>query len=288
MPDAEHGIYFAAVVGSFPAIPTGAIMKEQIKNLLEHTPIVNSFYGLVRERRNRRGFQRWTEEDQGRFDFYKQFVKPGDVVFDVGANLGNRTKIFLKLGATVIGFEPQQKCADYLQSVLKGERGFTLVRKALGDKPGKGEMLVSNAHVLSTLSPEWVDATKESGRFGKYEWSGRQPVEITTLDESIRKFGSPSFIKIDVEGFEYQVLSGLSQAVPGMSIEFAGEQIEKTYRCMDHMNSLGETSFQISCGESMEFTLPAWVPLSEAKEALARLIEDDKLAWGDVYIRQVR
>lgn len=261
-------------------------MKEQIKNLIQQTPVLNSFYSLVRQRRNRQGFHRWTEEDQSRLNFYRQFVKPGDRVFDVGANLGNRTKIFLKIGATVIGFEPQQQCADYLESVLKREERFRLVRKALGDRPGRGEMLVSNAHVLSTLSPEWVEVTKGSGRFGKYEWSGRQPVEITTLDDSIREFGSPSFIKIDVEGFEYQVLSGLSRPVPGMSIEFAGEQIEKTYKCMEHMNSLKDASFQISCGESMEFALSTWVAISEAKEELARLIEEDKLAWGDIYIRQ--
>ena len=121
------------------------------------------------------------------------------MVFDVGANMGNRTKLFLQLGARVIAFEPQKACSDYLKSVYNKDDKFTLIEMALGDNEGDEEMLISNAHTISTLSAHWVKATKESGRFSQYEWKNRQLVHITTLDNVIKKFGVPSFIKIDVD-----------------------------------------------------------------------------------------
>jgi len=260
-------------------------MKRQLKYLLERTPVLDTMYEAVRRKKTRNGYWRWTAEDEQRRKFYGQFIHPGDTVFDVGANLGNRTKVFLRLGAGVVAFEPQKQCSEYLETVLGGTGNFRLVRKALGDAPGRGEMLVSNAHVLSTLSQEWPEVTKESGRFSRYEWNERQTVEIITMDGAIGEFGVPSFVKIDVEGFEYHVLSGLSRPVPAMSIEFAAEQIENTYRCIDHMSAMGPAAFQVSSGESMKFDLPTWIPADEMKDALADLVKRDALAWGDVYIR---
>lgn len=260
-------------------------MKQKLKHLLENIPVLDSLYASIRRSKARRKFWMQTGEDEQRLKFYRQFIEPGDVVFDVGANLGNRTKAFLLLGADVVAFEPQKRCMEYLENVLEGRKGVKLVSKALGDKPGWAEMMVSNAHVLSTLSTEWVEATRESGRFSKYQWNERQQVEIVTLDSRIELYGMPSFVKIDVEGFEYQVISGLSRPVPSMSIEFTAEHIESTYRCIDHMDALGQAAFQISRGESMEFDLPSWVSAAQAKETLEEFISNDKMVWGDMYIR---
>ena len=49
-----------------------------------------------------------------RKEFYSEFIKEGDVVFDVGANKGNRTVIFLELGAKVVAVEPQKECYEHL------------------------------------------------------------------------------------------------------------------------------------------------------------------------------
>jgi hypothetical protein len=44
-----------------------------------------------------RHFWDWNAEDQDRFDFYREIIAQGEVVFDVGANMRNRPKIFTKL-----------------------------------------------------------------------------------------------------------------------------------------------------------------------------------------------
>src|ERR1051325_7606598 len=108
------------------------MMKQLAKNLLKKTPIHTLYMRYFYTRKISREFSKWTENDERRFNFYKQLINPGDLVFDVGANLGNRTKAFLKLGAHVVAFEPQRMCADFLEAMLKNDRHFKLVKKALG------------------------------------------------------------------------------------------------------------------------------------------------------------
>jgi predicted RNA methylase len=65
---------------------------------------------VIRRRRDLKSLSAWNSVDQRRSEFYSQFVSSGDLVFDVGANVGNRSKIFSRLGARVIAFEPQPAC----------------------------------------------------------------------------------------------------------------------------------------------------------------------------------
>ena len=64
--------------------------------------------------------------------FYEQFIHPGDLCFDVGANIGNRTVIFLELGAKVIAIEPQKECYEKLTKRC-GDK-IELVKKGVGEK----------------------------------------------------------------------------------------------------------------------------------------------------------
>ncbi|MDP7014212.1 MAG: FkbM family methyltransferase [Pirellulaceae bacterium] len=249
------------------------------------TPLHSVFRDLadpLKTRRQMRRFRKWSDQDEKRLDFYRQFVAAGDIVFDVGANLGNRAKIFSKLGATVVAIEPQGECADFLRMAFRHAANFHLVRKALGASPGQAEMLVCNAHTISSLSPEWVRRVKESGRFEDYEWDRTEAVQIDTLDNLIAEYGRPAFIKIDVEGFEDQVVAGLSTPVRAISLEFAPEYIEGTHRCIEHLCRIGECRFQVSLGESMEFLLPNWVTAEEVRSTLAEM---PPMAFGDLYAR---
>jgi len=244
-------------------------------------------YLYLLKHKNFRNLRIWSQEDERRLTFYKHFIKPNDLVFDVGANMGNRTKIFLKLNAKVVAFEPQKMCAEFLESAFKREKNFTLIKKALGAKNGEAEMFIANEHTISTLSKHWVTATKESGRFRQNTWNKRQLVKITTLDNIIKQFGIPSFIKIDVEGYEYEVLSGISIPIDYISLEFAAENIENTYKCIEHMNSLSDVLFQIVKGEDTIFYLSEWSSGEELKNRLFDIINQDSLAWGDIYIKNL-
>lgn len=258
-------------------------MTSRLASLAHRVPLYPMYKKFAEQRKARRmvrNFQVWTAEDWKRLDFYSRLIDPGDLVFDVGANLGNRSKIFTRLQARVVAVEPQTQCGDFLLSVFGDTPGFHLVRKALGRTPGQAEMFVSDAHTVSSLSREWVRSVSESGRFPEVRWDRKQKVQVDTLDNLIAEFGRPQFIKIDVEGFEDQVLAGLSTTVPALSLEFTPEYLQSTSACIDHLMSLGNYRFQLSLGESLELELGEWVSADAMKQTLAAVPAE---AFGDVY-----
>ena len=259
-------------------------MLTSLKNILKRTP-----WGQQYSRhRMRKQFWEWTLRDETAKSFYQQFIKPGDIVIDVGANRGNRTKLFLKLGATTVLVEPQISCAQYLKIVLRDASHWILVEKALGSGEGEMDMFISTDEVLSTLSPRWLSTVQRSGRFAQSEWNKRQKTPVTTLDEIIRHHGNPSFIKIDVEGYEREVLSGLSVAPQAVSFEFTPECIEETFACMDHLLSLAEFEFQLSLGESMRFELNSWLSGRDLKNYISTCEAIlSRQCFGDIYARKI-
>ena len=102
----------------------------------------------------------------------------------------------------------------------------------LGSNPSIVELKISDAHVLSSMSNRWIESTTQSGRFSSYNWDKSIDVKVDTLDNMLTKFGIPKFIKIDVEGYELEVLEGLSHPVKYLSLEFTSEDIENFKKCL--------------------------------------------------------
>jgi len=256
------------------------MMAQSIKNMVRNSALYKAYrqYGLIKELRGQ------SIQDVKMLEFYSQFVSPGNLCFDVGANIGNRVKIFLELQADVVAIEPQDECARILKRVFGNNHHLRIIQKALGAREGEAEIMISESNTLSSLSPEWIEAVKESGRFSEYLWDKKQKVRITTLDDLIQQHGIPQFIKIDVEGFEYQVIRGLSHPIPLISLEFVSERIEPTLNCIDHLAILGDIKLNYSIGESMHFSLETWIGSEEMKRLLSSLSGETNV-FGDVYIK---
>jgi FkbM family methyltransferase len=212
-----------------------------------------------------------------------QFVRTGDLCYDIGANVGSRTELFLALGARVVAVEPQGSCFRPLQRRYGSDDRVTLVNEALGREPGTAEMLLSDAHTISSMSMEWVRRVQASGRFSAHSWDERVRVPMTTLDALIEAHGEPSFCKIDVEGYEFEVLAGLSRPLRQLSFEFTPEFSDGALMCIDRLCELGPALFNFSFGDSGELALQEWVDGDEIIRCLGQVIPDG--AFGDVYAR---
>ncbi len=216
---------------------------------------------------------------------YRPFVGEGDLVFDVGAHLGDRTAAFHALGARVVALEPQPRLADWLERRVGGLERVTIRRTAVGAAPGSATLAVASRHpTVSTLAHGWRRRMADDNPgFRAVRWDDEVEVNVTTLDRLAEEFGHPSFLKIDVEGFEADVLAGLSVAVPGMSVEFVAGGLDVARRCVDRIASLGAYEFNVIPGENRAMLWPTWRDAEAARAWLAA--GADRLPSGDLYAR---
>ena len=216
--------------------------------------------------------------------FYALFIQPGDLVFDVGANVGERTEIFLQLGAKVVSVEPQRECVRRLYIRFHDHPDVRIIPRAIGSKEGMAEMLVSyRYHPSSSINPTFAEAMERCGRYGASHWDEARTVKMTTLDALIDEFGVPSFVKIDVEGYEHEVFKGLSHPVKAFSFEFQPLFLGPALGSIDSLKRFGPARYNYAIEERMELVLDPWKDANEMAAILKSLENTREFIYGDVY-----
>lgn len=216
---------------------------------------------------------------------YADFIGPGDLAFDVGAHLGDRTLAFSALGARVVALEPQPRIFAWLDRSVGRRPGVTALASAVGSAAGEARLAISAANpAVSTLAEEWCDTIgRGNPGFAKVHWDHGVSVPLTTLDNLIQQYGVPRFCKIDVEGYEAEVLAGLSQPIAALSIEFVTGALPVARASVTRLGELGSYEFNVIGGEGRRFLWPAWRTLDDVMDWLDQ--GADCLASGDLYAR---
>jgi FkbM family methyltransferase len=218
--------------------------------------------------------------------FYGHLIKPGDLVFDVGAHVGNRTRALHGLGARVVAIEPQPLFHRFLAATLPSDR-IVLVKAALGASPGVATLNVSRRHpTVSTLSRQWIETVQAAEGFEHVRWDRQVEVDVTTLDALIAEFGAPAFCKIDVEGMEAEILKGLSTPLPLIAFEYLPAALPIAQACLDRLGALGPHEFNLVIGERQALALPEWLDAEAFTSALRDAAAGGRS--GDVYARPAR
>lgn len=214
--------------------------------------------------------------------FYARFVRPGDLVFDIGAHVGDRVASFRRLGARVVAIEPQPVCARALRTIFSGDDRVTLVEAACADGIGTVELRINSANpTVSTVSSYFPQAARGAPGWESERWDTTTTVASTTLNALVNAYGIPAFAKIDVEGFEDVVLAGLHCALPALSFEFTTIERLLPQRCLDHLSALKFSHFNLALGDNMSLALRGWLSANDMVAHLRTLPHEANS--GDVY-----
>lgn len=206
--------------------------------------------------------------------FYSRFVPAGGLAFDVGVHTGSRLQCFLDLGASVVGVEPQAALARRLARRYGKDPRVHLFTGGLGRQDGMARLWNSPlTPTVATLSVDFVARAGAAASFQGVAWQPGPNVALTTLDALIAQHGIPDFVKIDVEGFELEVLMGLSQPVTALSFEFLPAVRDVALACIDRLEALagaGRYRYAVSLGERLRLLQPQ----GESADAMRTWLRD--------------
>ena len=197
--------------------------------------------------------------------FYRQFLQAGDLAFDIGAHVGNRVRVFRRIGARVIAVEPQPDFIAVLRLLYGRDSGVSIEASGVAAEPGQGKLhLSTRTPTVSTFADSWMDDVQTDRRFQRIRWDTEINVPLVSLDELIARHGEPQFCKIDVEGFEHQVLSGLNQPLVALSFEYIPVAADRAIACVERTTAI--TWAEPACSRNTR-TLWAMAPRSTTASA---------------------
>jgi FkbM family methyltransferase len=212
---------------------------------------------------------------------YRQFIKAGDIVYDVGANLGNYTELFIKLHASVVAIEPNQALVKKLTRRFADEQ-VSILPYAAGHRDGWANFRECEINGLSSCSEKYIYCVSQN-RFSGIKWDKPKRVQSFTLDTLFKHYGTPAFIKIDCEGYEPEVISGIQTPVPALSFEFIPEAHANTERCIELLDNLGDYRYSYTIGLEPDLQFQrGWVDGARLLGYLKKVNAD---VFGDVYAK---
>lgn len=236
-------------------------MKRILGNILRKAGI----YNKVRYSRLFTNYEKWFHRErldakQREVDFYRSFLPPCRLIFDIGAHDGHKTEAFLQMSEKVVCCEPDAKNFKLLRDRFRArKRRVSIENLALSNHPGVMDMYVHHeGSAFNTVNPKFKDVLEkdENRKWSeKIKFATVEQVFVTTLDEMIAKYGKPDFIKIDTEGNELAVISGLSEAVKFISVEcLVPDFTDEMKMIIDHLQTLSpDCTYNLAAEERLIF-----------------------------------
>jgi FkbM family methyltransferase len=186
------------------------------------------------------------KQDADEIAYLKKEIKSGDVVLDIGANIGFYATIISELvGKTgkVYCFEPDKINFKYLQNAVRSLQNITPINAAVSDKTGTLEIFTSHRLNVDhrTYKPEKYDSS--------------YLVESVKIDDYLSKDRKVNFVKIDIQGAEFFAFKGMMETLSNnkglqiltefwpFALKSSGSSAEELLK---FMNSLGYQAYLFS------------------------------------------
>lgn len=165
------------------------------------------------------------------------------MIFDIGANRGLFTDVCISNNpnSKIITIEANPYLFNYLIEKYKNNKNVEVINTLISKENDRLiPFYLSNADTISTASVDWITQSRFTN---SYVWYKPIQIKSRSLDSLIDEYGIPELIKIDVEGYEYEVISGLSKKAKEICFEWAEEQYENINKTCEHLESIGYTQF---------------------------------------------
>lgn len=195
--------------------------------------------------------------------FYKRFISKGDLCFDIGANIGEKSKLFLKCGAKVVAFEPQKSCLLKLQEITSSN--LFIEPCAITNDYETRTFHISNISDISTFSNKFMRLYASE----ICQWNRFEDIQCYPITHYFKKYGIPHYCKIDVEGLELEIITSIKQKIPFIEFESTSEFLEESIKCVAHLAAMNY-HFNIIKDSSFSFTSQQWLK----KEAIIAKMKD--------------
>lgn len=246
-------------------------MLKTLKSAIKQQPwwYIMSDSGIYQRLRNASTFNSFLRE----ISFYKSIVGTSNkLIFDVGANVGTKSRIFSLLSEKVILFEPDLENLKILNARLKRNSNCIINGCALSSRESVAKYYsIGNDSAYNSLSEKHINTVvKSRGIIDEKHGLTQYEVNTNTLNFFIHKYGVPDYIKIDVEGFEKEVIFGLSILVSMISIEAnLPEFLPETTDIINYLDELSKGRFFYNYTIKETFELPEFISATEIKKKLS-------------------
>jgi len=219
--------------------------------------------------------------------FYAKLLPKGSLVFDIGANVGAFSEALASIGARVVALEPN---ADNARNIQLMHPHVQVIQAAAGSRNTLANLNVSdNWDCTCTLSSDWMEKMQKSDARYKNNWSRQIAVPVLTLDTLIGHFGEPYYIKIDTDGYDLEVLRGLSKQPALLSFEFNVRFPEISLPSLDLAIFAKDSRFNMihnpAWGYPTQFRFADWISREDMRQVLTNLPGGDD--QGDIYVARV-
>lgn len=204
------------------------------------------------------------------------------VLFDIGANEGKYTDINMKNFDKCILVEANPVLSENLRQKYKTNHSIHVVEAIASNKENE-VFYISNANQISTSDPEWIQKSRFSNN---YIWTPVEGIRTVSVDTLIEQFGQPTLVKIDVEGYEYNVLQSLSKKVNMLCFEWAEEKKKEILLSLEYLDRYKYTKFHIQNEDTYDYSVKdsEWLDYTTVYNIMNNSCDvNRKESWGMIW-----
>lgn len=181
-------------------------------------------------------------------NFYNNIFNKPKLIFDIGCNIGDYTKTFLKFSDFVVAVDPNIEVINQLRNSTVdfiSKKKLKILNIAISNQIGEAKLYINSSRTVSSINKKWQKRALPE-MFPHVHNVDTEIVKSTTLDNLIKEFGIPDYIKLDIEGGELNAFIGLNQPINILSFETTLPIFhDETIKILHKISSLGEYQFKL-------------------------------------------